>query len=94
MAEERQRFQRAVAESASEMEALKERLARRLPEFDAAIIDAHRMMLEDRGFLGKVEAAITHGLRGRDARSSTSSTSTSSSSRACRRATCASAPPT
>jgi phosphotransferase system enzyme I (PtsP) len=33
-----------------------------MPEFDAAIIEAHRMMLEDRGFTGKIEAAIEDGL--------------------------------
>jgi phosphotransferase system enzyme I (PtsP) len=55
---ERIRFQRAVAESVQEIEALKARLARRLPEFDSAIIDAHRLMLEDRGFTSKVEQLI------------------------------------
>jgi phosphotransferase system enzyme I (PtsP) len=60
--EERRRFRRAVAESGVEMESLKERLAQRLPEFDPAIMDAHRLMLEDRGFLSKVEAAIAPGL--------------------------------
>jgi phosphotransferase system enzyme I (PtsP) len=60
--DERRRFRRAVAESNVEMESLKERLAKRLPEFDPAIMDAHRLMLEDRGFLSKVEAAIAQGL--------------------------------
>jgi phosphotransferase system enzyme I (PtsP) len=59
--EERRRFRRALAESAAEMETLKERLRTRLPEFDPAIIDAHRLMLEDRSFVGKVEAAIQQG---------------------------------
>jgi phosphotransferase system enzyme I (PtsP) len=59
---ERKRFRRALKESAVEMEALKERLSTRLPEFDPAIIDAHRLMLEDSGFLAKVEAAIAEGL--------------------------------
>ena len=63
VAAERLRFQRAVAESSRELETLKARLARRLPEFDSAIIDAHSMMLEDRGFLAKVEAQIKTGLR-------------------------------
>ena len=79
---------------AVEMESLKERLSKRLPEFDPAIIDAHRLMLEDRGFLGKVEARD----RGRGSpprrRSSASSRSTSTSSSACPTATCASAPST
>lgn len=60
--DEKRRFRRAVAESAVEMVSLKERLAQRLPEFDPSIMDAHRMMLEDRGFLSKVEAAIAQGL--------------------------------
>src|SRR4029077_2698876 len=33
-----------------------------LPEFDPSIMDAHRLMLEDRGFLSKVEASIGQGL--------------------------------
>jgi phosphotransferase system enzyme I (PtsP) len=60
--DERRRFRRAVTESATEIETLKDRLSQRLPEFDTAIIDTHRMMLEDRGFLAKVEAAIGQGL--------------------------------
>jgi phosphotransferase system enzyme I (PtsP) len=60
--DERKRFRRAIRESAAEMEHLKERLAARLPEFDAAIIGAHQMMLEDKGFLSKIEAAIGRGL--------------------------------
>jgi phosphotransferase system enzyme I (PtsP) len=59
--DERRRFRRAVAESGVEMESLKERLAQRLPEFDPAIMDAHRLMLEDKSFLSKVEAAIGRG---------------------------------
>jgi phosphotransferase system enzyme I (PtsP) len=59
--DERRRFRRAIAESASEMETLKERLRKRLPEFDPAIIDAHRLMVEDRSFLAKVEAVIAQG---------------------------------
>ena len=62
VAAERMRFQRAVTESIRELEALKVRLARRLPEFDGAIIDTHRMMLEDRGFTGKAETHIKAGL--------------------------------
>jgi phosphoenolpyruvate-protein phosphotransferase len=63
VAAERQRFQRAVAESLQELETLKARLASRLPEFDSAIVDSHGMMLEDRGFLAKVEGQIKAGLR-------------------------------
>src|SRR5262249_4554828 len=42
--QETRRFRRAVKESGVEMESLKERLSKRLPEFDPAIIDAHRLM--------------------------------------------------
>jgi phosphotransferase system enzyme I (PtsP) len=58
---ERRRFRRAIAESSVELERLKERLSTRMPEFDAKIIDAHQMMLADRAFLAKIEAAIGHG---------------------------------
>ena len=59
---ERKRFQRAVAGSLTEVKALRARLERRLPEFDAGIIDAYRMMLEDRGFLDKIDGHIGSGL--------------------------------
>jgi phosphotransferase system enzyme I (PtsP) len=59
---ERQRFWGAIAESAVELESLRARLAKRLPEFDAGVIAAHRLMLEDRGFTGKVEARVKEGL--------------------------------
>jgi phosphotransferase system, enzyme I, PtsP len=60
--EDKRRLRKAVHESAQELESLKERLARRMPEFDAAIIEAHRMMLKDHGFVGKIETAIDDGL--------------------------------
>jgi len=59
---ERLRFSRAVAESLQELETLRTRLARRLPEFDQGIIEAHRLMLEDHGFTAKVETHIRSGL--------------------------------
>jgi len=59
--DDKRRFRRALKESAAELESLKGRLSERMPEFDAAIIEAHRMMLEDRGFAGKVEAAVDEG---------------------------------
>jgi phosphotransferase system enzyme I (PtsP) len=59
--DDKRRFLRALKESAAELESLKGRLSERMPEFDAAIIEAHRMMLEDRGFTGKVEAAVDEG---------------------------------
>ncbi|HJQ84498.1 MAG TPA: phosphoenolpyruvate--protein phosphotransferase [Candidatus Binatia bacterium] len=60
--DEKRRFRRALKESAAELDSLKERLSERMPEFDAGIIDAHRMMLRDRGFTGKIEEAIDEGL--------------------------------
>jgi phosphotransferase system enzyme I (PtsP) len=61
-AAERKRFQRAVTASLGEIKALKTRLEHRLPEFDSAIIEAYRMMLEDRGFLDKIDDHIMSGL--------------------------------
>src|SRR5262245_5656457 len=60
--EEKRRFRRAMKESGAEIETLKARLSERMPEFDTAIIEAHRLMLHDRGFIGKVEAAIDAGV--------------------------------
>src|SRR5213592_3904605 len=60
--EEKRRLKRALKESVAELEHLKERLSKRLPEFDGGIIDAHRLMLEDPGFARKLEAAIHDGL--------------------------------
>jgi len=59
---ERRRFRRAIARAGTELAALRARLERHLPEFDAAIIDAHRLMLEDAGFLARVEEQIDGGL--------------------------------
>ena len=56
------RLARAVEASREQIVRLKERLAETLPEFDGAIFDAHRMMLEDRGFIEKVETLIRDGL--------------------------------
>ena len=60
--EEKRRLKRALKESATELGSLKERLSTRMPEFDAAIIEAHRMMLQDHSFSAKIEAAIDEGL--------------------------------
>jgi len=60
--DERKRFRRALKESVAELESLRERLSARMPEFDTDIIGAHRLMLEDHGFTGKIEAAIEDGL--------------------------------
>ncbi len=51
----------AVQKAVDELEALKERVKEHLPELDRAIFDAHRMMLEDPGFLEKIEDHIRQG---------------------------------
>jgi phosphotransferase system enzyme I (PtsP) len=51
----------AVQRSVKEIKDLKDRVHERLPEIDSAIFDAHCMMLEDPGFLGKIEALIQQG---------------------------------
>ncbi|MBM4256857.1 MAG: phosphoenolpyruvate--protein phosphotransferase [Deltaproteobacteria bacterium] len=56
--EELQRLHAAVRHSQAEIEALKTQVHARLPEIDVAIFDAHAMMLEDPGFLGKIEELI------------------------------------
>jgi phosphotransferase system enzyme I (PtsP) len=58
---ELKRLARAVEGAAKQVVGLKERLVSRLPEFDAAVFDAHALMLEDRGFIEKVEARIREG---------------------------------
>ena len=56
--EELQRLQDAAQCSRAEIQLLKEQVHTRLPEIDVAIFDAHAMMLEDPGFLGKIEGLI------------------------------------
>ncbi len=56
------RFASAVRGSTEELKALKERMQSRLPDVDSAIFDAHRLMLEDRAFVGKAEELIRQGL--------------------------------
>ena len=56
--EELTRLYKAVQLSLAEIAALKEQVHTRLPEVDIAIFDAHAMMLEDPGFLGKIEGLI------------------------------------
>jgi len=51
----------AVRKSIKEIEILKDQIHTRLPEIDCAIFDAHCMMLEDPGFLGKIEILIREG---------------------------------
>ena len=52
------RFMDALRLSREQVATLKERLADRLPEFDVTIVEAHRMMLEDEGFIGRIERMI------------------------------------
>jgi phosphotransferase system enzyme I (PtsP) len=52
------RFGEALRVSRAQVATLKERLADRLPEFDVTIVEAHRMMLEDEGFIGRIESLI------------------------------------
>jgi phosphotransferase system enzyme I (PtsP) len=59
---ELKRLAKAVEASGEQLAALKDRLVTHLPEFDGAIFDAHRLMLEDQGFLDKVTAHIRSGL--------------------------------
>ncbi len=56
-----QQLHAAVERSVKELEVLKERVKEQLPELDRAIFDAHRMMIEDPGFLEKIEAYIQRG---------------------------------
>ena len=58
---ELQHLHAAVAQSVSEIDALKERVQERLPEIDRAIFDVHRMMLEDPAYLEKIETLIQQG---------------------------------
>lgn len=55
------RVHTAVQRSVEELDMLQERVKERLPEIDRAIFDAHRLMLEDPEFLGKIETSIHHG---------------------------------
>ena len=56
-----QQLHAAIQRSVEELDILKERVKERLPEIDRAIFEAHRMMLEDPGFLEKIEAYIRKG---------------------------------
>ena len=56
------RFQAAVRESIEQVERLKARMSRRLPEVDTKLFDTHRMMLEDKGFLEKIHVFVSEGL--------------------------------
>jgi len=58
VAEELAHLHDAVRLSLQEIEALKAQVQLRLPEIDVGIFAAHAMMLEDPGFLGKIEGLI------------------------------------
>jgi len=55
------RFQKALAISRTQVATLRDRLRERLPEFDADIVEAHRMMLDDEGLAHRVMALIRDG---------------------------------
>jgi phosphotransferase system enzyme I (PtsP) len=59
--EETARFKQAVAKSVKEVERLKQRVRIAVPEFDAAVFDAHRLMLMDDGFGSSVERYVKEG---------------------------------
>ena len=59
--EELVRYRRALKRSLEEVAQLKRRLFDRMPDLDQSIFDAHRMMLEDRGFKERVEREIGNG---------------------------------
>ena len=60
--EEIARFRGAVRHSIDEIVQFRDRVRSMLPEMDAAIFEAHRLMLEDEALLGKAEALIKSGL--------------------------------
>ncbi len=55
------RLRNAVKRASDELRRTKERIQTSVPEIDAAIFDAQRLMLEDESFLGRIEAAIRDG---------------------------------
>jgi len=60
--EEVARFRAAVRRAIEQTGRFRERVRETLPEMDAAIFDAHRLMLEDESLLSKVEGAIREGI--------------------------------
>jgi phosphotransferase system enzyme I (PtsP) len=59
--EERKRFQLALEKAKIQTHYMERRVAETLSEEDAAIFHTHLMILEDRGFSGKVMELIEHG---------------------------------
>jgi phosphotransferase system enzyme I (PtsP) len=56
------RVQKAIAQAAEELERNKQRVLANVPEMDASIFDAQRLMLFDSEFQTRVEAAVREGL--------------------------------
>lgn len=70
-ATERARFEAALAASRAELTALRERVARKVGEAEAAVFDAHLMMLDDPALTEEVARSIREGLSAVDAVSQT-----------------------
>ena len=56
------RLRAAVTRSAEEVERTKERIVATVPEIDAAVFDAQRLMLQDQSFLNRIERLIRENL--------------------------------
>ncbi len=57
------RLHAAIGRAVDELAAARDRIAARLPEIDAAIFDAQRLMLQDENFAARIETLIREGLR-------------------------------
>lgn len=55
------RLRPALLAAAADLEATKKRVVENLPEIDAAIFDAQRLMLQDPSFRNRIETAIAEG---------------------------------
>ncbi len=55
------RLKTALASAAEELERTRERVKRSVPEIDASIFDAQRLMLQDPSFEARIEAAVRDG---------------------------------
>lgn len=58
---ESRRMEEALARARGELAALRTRMAPIMPETDLKIFDAHRLILEDDEFVGRIQAAIDAG---------------------------------
>jgi len=59
---ERARARLAVRNAIHELQATKQRIQETVPEVDAAVFDAQRMMLEDETLIGRIDALIEEGI--------------------------------